>query len=157
MRVESLGVRLRHGAMIVAAACGLAASLGGCVVSVGNERSYTVDRGPRQKIYLSAEERETLPNLTTTADIPTFAGKYASTLAGMGPATTQDEFLKAFPTAQFVERRTTSVGSVDAYRVETEEKFRYRYESYGWQATYTGWFFFKDGKLLKWRETEQWP
>lgn len=137
---------------------GSLAALSGCVVSIGNEREYrVVEPTPTQRIYLTSAERDTLPQLTTLADIPTFSSKYASSLQNMNPGTSQEEFLRAFPEAQFMERRTRDGVTIDAYRVRTQEKFRYRQNAYGYEATYIGWFFFQDGRLLKWRDTEQWP
>lgn len=139
----------------------LASALGGCVVAIGNthDDGRWHDGSPsRRKVQLSPAERDELPVIYSTAELPTVRREHASQLARLSPDTTRlEEFREMFPSSQFVERRETPSGRVDAYSVRVESKCRYRKENYGYVGVDEQWFFFADDRLVKWGSPHAWP
>jgi hypothetical protein len=134
--------------------------LPGCVVAVGNRSDgYVIDgEGMHaRRVQLSPEERTTLPEVVSVADLPTVRSRYADDLSRLGPSTTVEEFQAMFPQARFVERRFPTNVAVDAYSVTLEEKFRYRGKSYGLAARDEMWFYFENEMLVKRGRREDWP
>lgn len=142
-----------------AALLGCVLSLGGCIIAVKSEEASgpTYDGNSTSRVKLSSGERSTLPQVHTTADLPTVRSKYAEELGKLGPSTTLAQFKTMFPGAKFVERRESGGSKVDAYSVRVEEKFRYRDESYGYMARDEKWFYFKDEVFVKWSGPREWP
>ena len=143
---------------VIAGACLL--SLGGCIVSIRSEEGATgptYDGNSSAKVKLSREERESLPLVQTTADLPTVRSTYADELGKLGPSTTLDQFKALFPSARFVERRESDGSKFDAYSVRIEKKFRYRDESYGYMARDEKWFYFRNDVFVKWSGPNEWP
>jgi len=139
-------------------ACVLA--LSGCIVSIKSEESSlgpAYDGNRPAKVNLSYAERETLPQVHTTADLPTVRSRYGEALSKLGPNTTLEEFKGLFPNATFAERREVGPSKIDAYAVRVEEKFRFRNDSYGYMARDEKWFYFRDGVFVKWSGPDQWP
>lgn len=139
-------------------ACVLA--LSGCIVSIKSEESSlgpTYDGNSNAKVKLSHKEQSDLPQVNTTADLPTVRSKHSEALSKLGPSTTLEQFKALFPTATFAERREVGLTKIDAYSVRVEEKFRYRDESYGYMARDEKWFYFRDGVFVKWSGPNQWP
>jgi hypothetical protein len=135
-------------------------SLGGCIVSIKSEEGATgpaYDGNSTAKVKLSREDRDTLPLVQTTADLPTIRSTYAQELGKLGPSTTLEQFRALFPGATFVERRDAAGTKLDAYAVRLEKKFRYRDESYGYMARDEKWFYFRDGLFMKWSGPKEWP
>lgn len=134
------------------------ASVPGCIAVIGNDASEAMrdGSGPR-RIRLSSEERESLPRVTSVADLPRVQTKYAAELRQLSPSTTLDQFKGLFPGARFVERRSINGNAIDAYAVMIEEKYRYRGDSYGYLARDEQWFFFKDNLFVKTADPNQWP
>lgn len=134
--------------------------MSGCIVSIRSEEGATgpgYDGNSTAKVKLSRDERESLPLVQTTADLPTVRSTHAEALSKLGPSTTLDQFKAAFPTAKFVERRESGDSKFDAYSVRVEEKFRYRDESYGYMARDEKWFFFRNETFMKWSGPSEWP
>jgi hypothetical protein len=152
---------MRNGRVLVGTvltACLL--TLGGCIVSIKSEEGATgptYDGNSTSKVKLSHDERECLPKVQTTADLPTVRSTYADELSKLGPNTTLEQFQALFPQAKFVERREANGSKFDAYSIRVEKKFRYRDESYGYMARDEKWFFFRDGVFIKWSSPKEWP
>lgn len=152
---------MRTGRLIVGGVlAALVLTMGGCIFSIRTEESsgaVTTDGNTTSKVKLSYEEREHLPLVQTTADLPTVRSKHAEALTKLGPSTTLDQFKALFPDAKFVERREAEGSKFDAYSVRVEEKFRYRDESYGYMARDEKWFYFRNDVFVKWSAPQQWP
>ncbi len=86
-------------------------------------------------------------------EVPRFREANAERLARLGPGASAAEFKGEFPGAVFVERR----GEVDCYRVDHTERYRYGNSSTVYEVRGGAWFFFRDGKMVKWSERRVWP
>lgn len=156
---RAAGTGIRAAAWIAVAAAMV--SMGGCIFSIRTEESIAhgtaYSGSTTAKIKLSREEREELPCVQTTADLPTVRSEYASQLSQLGPTTSLTQFKGIFPDAKFVERRTGEHGDFDAYSVRVERKYRYRDESYGYMARDEKWFYFRDESFVKFGGPHEWP
>jgi hypothetical protein len=135
-----------------ATGCAIAASLSGCIILSGGSN------WPRPPSLTSAEAKS-VPEVPT-GGVPTIREKYAPELARLTPGMTIEAFKEIFKEAAFVEQRTTDAGkTTDAYNISLRQRYRYRWDGdyYAWTQSEEVWFFFRDGKLLKWGEARQWP
>lgn len=147
----------RTTALALAPAVLVLSTLPGCIAVIGNDGGEWHDHNGSRRVRLTSEERETLPRITTVADLPRVETKYANELRQLTPETTLDQFKVAFPNARFVERRDVNGNTIDAYAVGVQEKFRYRSENYGYLAHDEQWFFFKGNRFVKTAEPNEWP
>lgn len=152
-------------AWLLTGMCGLAGVLGtlpGCVIAVDTEPDIYAYESTPTRVKLTPAERDSLPVITSIADLPTIRTRYADQLATLGPTTTVEQFQSTFPQARFVERTNKAnaqgvTETVDAYSVTLKERFRKRNENYGVEARDEMWFYFKNGVLVKRAGPRDWP
>jgi hypothetical protein len=128
-------------------------ALPGCIIVADTS---TQSDSPSRRVHLSSDERANLPRLVSLADAPTVERRYATQLASLTPEMSVEAFKSKLPQATFVERRTVNGATVDAYSVKIDEKFRYRDRDYGYVAEDEQWFYFRDGKYVKYARPNQW-
>lgn len=141
------------GPMILATG-GLAvlASLSGCIVLEGGSN------WPRPPALTSAEAKS-VPEVPT-GGVPTIRETYTPELARLTPGISVEAFKELFKEAAFIEQRTSDAGkTTDAYNISLRQRYRYRWDGdyYAWTQSEEIWFFFKEGRLVKWGEARQWP
>lgn len=144
-------------ALALAPAVLVVATMPGCIAVIGNDGGEWHEHGGSRRVRLTTEERASLPQITSVADLPRVETKYANELRQLTPETTLDQFKAAFPAARFVERREVNGVATDAYAVSVQEKYRYRSESYGYLARDEQWFYFKGNRFVKTAEPNEWP
>jgi hypothetical protein len=130
----------------------------GCIFV--SEREYVrEDYGStsRSKVPLSSDQRQSLPTVSSTAELPTVQTRFADRIRALNVDTTVDQFRAAFPESYFVERRNLANGAVDAYAVNVDETFRYRSTDFGYRARDERWFYFRDGRYVKLGGRQEWP
>ncbi len=153
-----MNVRTRPSSILaLVLAAGIAACLGGCVVSIGNERHDYDSPAHGHRVRLSHAELQSLPRLDSTSDLPTVRRRYEGRLAALSPSTTVEQFRGSFPEATFAERRVRDGVTFDAYALRVEEKFRYRAHDYGYLAKDEKWLYFREGQFVKFGDANQWP
>lgn len=135
-------------------ACIAAASLPGCIIIAEHRDS---DSSSGSRVRLTRDERETLPRVQTVADLPNVQRRHAEQIRTLGPETTIDDFRGRLPGAYFIERRNVGGADFDAYALRLDEKYRYRDASYGYVARDEQWFYFKNGRFVKYGAPNQWP
>lgn len=80
--------------------------------------------------------------------------QYKNELAQLQPGTNLQEFQALLPDAYVAGQNSVEGLRIDAYEVRHEHVYN---EWYGWTKEESLWFFFHDGKLVKWGPPGSWP
>lgn len=125
--------------------------LSGCIIVA---KGGDWPRSPR----LTAVEAESMAEIPT-GGVPTIREKYAPELARLEPGMSVQAFKDIFKDAAFVEQRSRDGATLDAYSLSFRQRYRHRWDGhyYAWTQADEVWFYFKDGKFVKWGEPGQWP
>ncbi len=144
--LTALGKGLALGAMIAAS---------GCIIVDRDNGHWHNDHGYDK---VSAEEARSVREISSTEMLPTVRDRHADSFAKLEPGMSVQQFRVLFQNAAFVEQRKLDGGAVgDAYSVQLQEKLRYKGERYVFTHKDEQWFYFSDGKLVKWGEPNKWP
>jgi hypothetical protein len=133
-------------AVLALTAIGLA-TIPGCIIVATDHHGR-----PASKTELAAvqcvEPGQGPPNIRTA---------YRDQLSKLAPGMTQDQFREVLPDAVFIYQKEEDGHKLDAYSLKLAQPFYVRGEEVILTSHDEAWFYFKDGKFVRWGEPNQWP
>lgn len=126
-----------------------ATAMGGCI--------YVADHSGPKGVKATSAELALVKSVSDSDNVPTLREKYAAQFARLEPGMPVADFRSAFTESTFVEQRKSEEGTVDAYSVVLRERYRYHNNNVIYTQHDEAWFYFRDGKLVKWGEDNDWP
>jgi len=123
----------------------------GCIIVADNE-SY-----PSSTSRLSASELSSVPEIPAGGAVPTLREKYAAEFARVEPGMSVGAFRDVFKDAIFTEQRRDENGVTEAYSLVFKQRYRYRNSDRAFIERDEAWFYFRDGKLIRWGRPSEWP
>lgn len=137
---------------VVGAGLAAALSLQGCIIVADND-SY-----PGNSQRLSSDELATVPEVPAGGVVPGLRETYSTQFASLAPGMTVEQFRAAFPGAVFAQQRTGDDGiKSESYSLVESKRYRYRGSDRAFTSREEAWFYFKDGRFVKWSRTNEWP